>query len=281
MHWPMTKRPPNPEAEMRRARKLKVPCKPDDTPIFFHPTFGPIDQMADIKTIYDDGCVQRLCRAYRIEDESQVASLWDFLKFAASVYVRERANQESINAAPSVTDLAKIEKLARSLSASLDALDRKTESALWLGDTLFSLRAYRPEKRQGGAWDESKMSDDKWLRERLSKSDILSSVGLIASYAQHAIESLPKSVGGRPSDYPLWMWAVNAESFWKRSLGRKFTLDSHEGGPISPAARFCRDVLQPLAPDVEYKSLAYMMREIVRRSRKPDWLPWEGRRKRK
>lgn len=95
------------------------------------------------------------------------------------------------------------------------------------------------------------------------RSDLVSALNLVASEARYVTDRLPRSKGGRPYEYALSIWVANAQVFWGQSLGRKFSLDSNDGEPVSEAARFCWDLVRPLGPDVEFKSLDYTMRTAI------------------
>jgi len=72
--------------------------------------------------------------------------------------------------------------------------------------------------------------------------------GLDALEAGLALYLEPLRAGGRPRNSALEGFVLQVAMVWTLSMGRKFTLDYHEGAGIGDAFEFVKALVQPIAP---------------------------------
>jgi hypothetical protein len=233
----------------------------------FHHSFGIEDgqERGDIREIYPEVLVERLCKDHGIRREREVAALWDFLSFGATIYFVHKTGRDTRPpTAPARKQLTEIAGLAQKLSAKLAKLDERTRDRLWAPEHYIGIVTEAVGKTEHGLTIQREDLDDRSYRLfYLERADITEAVSVLGNYARYAAERLPPDKRGAKSSFGLWMWVANAQSFWTKQLARSFTYDRHGSDAISPAFRFCRDALAPQAPDVPLSILGTMMRKAI------------------
>lgn len=105
---------------------------------------------------------------------------------------------------------------------------------------------------------------------------IKQAVSVLANMAGFVAQNArPLDQGGRPHNEALFLWVINVQGIWKDYVGTPFTLDQHQGNPVSEAARFCEELMQAVDPGVTFPQLATAMRKAIGSAK-----PGRGRRRR-
>ena len=257
----------------RQTKRHKSTGVPLPRPRVFHRGFGieEGEEYADTRDLYSDDFVERLCGEYGIGEDRKDA-LWNFLSAAASIYFVNKVGEDRPPRAQSRKQLAEIAALARKISAKLEQLDDRASRVLWAPEMDIAIQAASdptPTKTEHGLTiHREDISEKSYRLYYLESRDITEAVAVLASYASHAVERLPKDKRGAKPSHALSLWVWNANLFWTEQLGRSFTFASHKSEPITEAARFCLDVLAPLAPDILPSTLGTTMREVIKLERK-------------
>jgi hypothetical protein len=245
----------------------------DSPPPFSHRAFGPDELRSNIKQIYSEATVAELCSTHGINEPGHVTALWDFLSFAATVYLGNKAARDD-RPRPGETKskLAVIEKLARELRSELDGLGPQADYLLWSPEQWISTLPITDPviKTEFGLTVVREEIDERTHRLLyLERADILESLDVLENYARHGIGRLPTDKGSRPPlSSALLIWMTNAQSFWEGVLGRQFTRGMHGSEGVTKASRFCIDALRPLAPKVKRAAIDTAMKRVIKQKPK-------------
>lgn len=238
----------------------------------FHPFFQTADESerGDIREIYSDAVVDRLCAEYQIKSDMQIKALWNFLTFGATIYLFENARHRRPTRGQVRSQLAEVAALARKLSLALAGLHAEANAALWSPEQYIDYRITEPTSTTefGLTVRRQQTGEGTFQLHYLGHAEIIEAVSALANYASHSAKQLPKDRSGAKSDFALWMWVVNAQAFWREQLGRRFTYERHGAEPVSEAFRFCWDAIHPLDPDVPLSAVGSTMRKAIKFERR-------------
>jgi hypothetical protein len=95
--------------------------------------------------------------------------------------------------------------------------------------------------------------------------DVLASVRMLALCAQKAPEYLKEGRKGRPSHWHIDHWVRLHCNFWHEDLGRKVTLDRHQGELTSPVGIFLTELMRQLDSD----AIKYLPQALEKYQNKP------------
>lgn len=192
-----------------------------------------------------------------------------FMKAAAGVYRKTENNEDERPRAKHVrAALEEIKQSVAELARQLDQADDVTDRLLWRPETEVSAlatdenvacspyghRFWRFPHKNGFAF---------WY---LDREKIEEALAILHAYSDAAVQRCPKDEGGRSRDHALFMWVLNAASFWTEQLGRKFSYNPHKGGS-TPAYRFCWDALKALGVPFTPASLGTQMSKVIEQRR--------------
>lgn len=244
-----------------------VPITLDGLPPHYVPGFYAGGLARDISEIYPASIFEQLWRDHKIGEPKHPA-LWDFLRFAASVYFFEVTTEEIRVPAHFARDrFSSIAANARTILKDIEFLDSRFRLAVAreAGQAAIDALsiAIRPQTYFSGA-EGIEMTPPVPIRE-ITAAQLTHALEMVAYTAERHVERFKKDDGGRATDRALDIWISNAQSFWTVSLGRRFTYDAQAGKEGHTAAfRFCSDALRPLAPEISASMLSTAMRKIIK-----------------
>jgi hypothetical protein len=199
-------------------------------------------QLRHATAMYGIDNIPDIARSFEITEKKHIEALEDFLRYAAWLYLAQKAEPRPAKA--------------------LEESNRKFKSLQVLNSALVDELSRLSEAERGQLWAACKFSEPQ--EGQLSPYTIglvLKKLGELFAIA--AESTVPKSLdsGGQSSKLPLLNWAINARRFWEATLGRNF--DHHQSkrnGRNSEAFRFCRMAISPLEPNIDEGSLRHAMR---------------------
>jgi hypothetical protein len=149
-----------------------------------------------------------------------------------------------------------LQKLAHRFVAELDAWNDRDIA----GDMALAARiAGEPEPLTNFP----KLSEHEKQRGDAYYHELIRLLGLLEVAAQQQFRRLAPSKGRRSNNYELEILIGKLADFWVDSLGRKFSLDYHDGTGLSEAFQFVQAVIGPIdkIPD---KHIVTVMRTVIR-----------------
>ncbi len=106
--------------------------------------------------------------------------------------------------------------------------------------------------------------DDLGGVEVLTLEDAVAAFSMVSLICAQALDSLPPNKRGPKENFPLVSWVRAHCEFWKNELGRKPTLDVHDGQMTSRTGAFLSALIRPLDPDAE-QSIPHAFAEARKR----------------
>lgn len=212
--------------------------------------------------------IDRLAERHDIPPERK-AALARFMRGAAGVYRKTENNEEERPRAKHVrAALAEINQTVVALARQLEQADDVTDRLLWAPEVEVSALAadenvasspyghsfWRLPHERGFAF---------WY---LDREKIEEALAILGAYSALALRRIPRDKGGRSRDRALFMWVVNAASFWTDQLGRQFTYNPHKNGS-TPAYRFCWDALKAVGVPFTRAALGTQMSKVIEQHR--------------
>lgn len=221
--------------------------------------------------IFTPEVLQRLCDDFAIPDTKQ-EEVRAHLEGSADTFYHWRNN---VDDAPRPGErraaLAEIAHLAEQLKDRLDRIDDLSHSAFWFPERNLTMSVFtgQTETEWGHKIERVRVSDDSEAFWYETPDVLLRSLTIIQNYAKQGMERIPDDPGGQRRLEGLRYWIANLHILWTDILGRKFTVDSHEGQPVSEAARFCVAATKLTAPDISNTLIFTAMQARRRRKRPP------------
>jgi len=214
---------------------------------------------------FDQSSFERLATTYDIPEHLH-QKVFEQLEGSGDIYSYHRTNVDD-RPTPSeqAAALREIGHLAAKLSQRLEDLDDATTDAFW------RIASHQPhpfeaetETPFGHKIERIDMPDEGFLLLCDDEESIRRSIRIIQNVAAHVEAGLPQAQGGPSGSEGIRMWVLNMVSLWEEILGRKFTLDYHQGQPISDAARFTVEALQVIDPNVPTSRIVTGMRKVTK-----------------
>lgn len=214
--------------------------------------------------------MQRLCAEFAIPDEKHEVAR-EHLEGSADVFFHWRYN---VDEAPKPGEcraaLTEIADLTERLRDRLSRMDGRTQAAFWFPEIALNSAVMRgaTETPFGHKIERRTIDDNVEIVWHEDPAGLLRAVTILHNYALQGLERLPDDPGGQRQLFGLRHWMSNLYILWTEILGRKFTVDSHQGEPVSDAARFCVAVTRLTAPDITNSQVFTAMQHQRRTRRK-------------
>lgn len=215
--------------------------------------------------------MQRLCVEFAIPDEKREAAR-KHLEGSADVFFHW---QHNVDKAPKPGEcraaLTEIADLTKRLSDCLSGMDARTQTAFWFPEIALVSAVMQGETETpfGHKIERHTIDDTVEIVWHEDPAGLLRAVTILHNYAQQGLERLPDDTGGQRQLWGLRHWVGNLHILWTNILGRKFTVDSHHGEPVSDAARFCVAATRLTAPDITNSQIFTAMQHQRRARRGP------------
>lgn len=227
---------------------------------------------AALRDLYPDDFVARIARSYDITDVKLIAELKRFLSFASKRYLQARKSKPSDDPKAARRDLDALAALLTGAVERLSTLSPMAEQRLWQADAIASMDATSRQDgrtRFGQTVRRLERGPNRWTELWLGREELTEALMVLKNYAERAAGRPFASGKGRPrADNALQNWVENARLYWTNVLGRPFTFDWQGSEPVSPAARFCHELLARLDSGVPPAALATALRRAQRRTGK-------------
>lgn len=160
-----------------------------------------------------------------------------------------------------------LQKHARALLKGLEELDDKSWNLL-LGSEIEASYRLMDEgtvtTRLGYDMVSERHEDGSVSYDMLSADDFIGAAEFIEVYITDGLEHLPAGQKGKRPLLSLGGWLNHMKPLWCELSGRAFTLDVHEGEPISDAAVFCKRAIEVVDPAVTSANLITAIRNKQR-----------------
>ena len=206
---------------------------------------------------YTDEFLSRL--GHKFDFDALNPEIMGELREIASDYIYWRRLQASMGISPKVKQrrYRQFQKSAERLMRQLKYYDnREIDSLIRFGAN--RLRAPTPPSHLVDFTKHKKLKGLPFYREFVR---FLEFIGIGTN---EMIEDL-KLPGGRRQNFGLENLTIKAAEFWESRLGRKFTVDYHEGKGLTKAFDFVRDLVTPLDEVPDKKIVTAMRSEITER----------------
>jgi hypothetical protein len=209
--------------------------------------------LPETERIYSDIYLSLIAKEFGIP-EAKVGELGKNLRINGANYLSIKTAAQDFGAWKlRERAISKVGKAAAKLLSDIETLDERSAELFWRPDKLPGFpRATKPgetgpfghtvrliERRTGGH-----------AVIYLRKNDIREALTIIQNYAHHALNSVPHSSGGQPTNYALNLWVSNMRRLWTDLLNRRFTFSTLGGVGKSKAFRFFMTVITQLDPSV-------------------------------
>lgn len=228
---------------------------------------------AQVKACYPPDYLAAFYRQFEIDDEDHRKQFRFFLVNAGCRYLADPLPLKSrLGSRELRKELEGVAAQIGGLRSALQTLTPQGERRLWNGEIRARSEIFPPDHLTSSFGHKAvvhELSPDNWLYWYLERDKIEEALEILANYASAALENLRELPSGRPGlSEGLRMWIYNANSLWTRYLGRPFTSDWNKNEPLTPAARFCLELLQRIDPALSASKVESAMRkEITERRR--------------
>jgi hypothetical protein len=215
--------------------------------------------------------MQRLCTEFAVPEE-QCEAIRRHLEGAADVFFHWRQN---VDEAPTPGEcraaLTEIAELTKRLRDCLSRMDARTQTAFWFPETALASAVMQgaTETPFGHKIERQTIDDTVEIVWHEDPASLLRAVTILHNYARQGLDRVPDDPGGQRQLWGLRHWIGNLHILWTGILGRKFTVDSHQGEPVSEAARFCVATTRLTAPDITNGQIFTAMQRQRRTRNRP------------
>jgi hypothetical protein len=199
--------------------------------------------------LYSDDVVLKLCRDHKIPHDEYKQRLFPVLEFAAKEYsFNKNGNDNHDLSVPRIKQqLIVISKAAEALAVRIEDFNEKAIGTLDMA--LFDMQAdFIADKEEDNSEAAMREAEDCLYYDSFSMDAIGRNLNQIEAMCKTALANLKPVKGGRPANFPLFMWVKHVSDFWVRELKRPYTVDGSAGETVTKAGNFLTDCLYYLDP---------------------------------
>lgn len=215
--------------------------------------------------IYDVEYVAKLRREFEIPD-SKEQDFFGLLARTTRHYTwLKKAQQDAIERKAVRNQLRSLARKSEAAGAQLSQLLKVHSAALdreYFALTRDVLENEESLLRKIGA--ANGRHDDLGGVEALTLQDAVAAFSMVSLICAKALDTLPPNKRGPKKNFPLVSWVRTHCEFWENELGRKPTLDVHDGQMTSWTGAFLSALIKPLDPDSE-QSIPHAFAEARKR----------------